>query len=160
MKPNKRVQAFDTWLSSNYNQIKHELDNSFCLDEDALQDAYIVVREQLAKGIGDFRHLYLQAYRRMSKRNIAINMMYYRPDELFFQFLKNEETEDETQKKDGPTMSIVQAFVKQNSTAEDYQIFTLHFVKGMGVSELCMTSGRSRSYVNNHLKQMLGKCRG
>lgn len=88
-------KAFNDWCEVNYQRMCQRLNIYAPVDEDALHDALVYLAENFtAIEPRDYEKTLIAQYRRISGQYFSQSMAEFRPDELFFNLLPDEEIEE------------------------------------------------------------------
>lgn len=144
--------SFNYWIACNYAKIKERLLLQGSLDEDSLQDAYLLsVSTRGEVCYNDYPQLFLKCYRNARKKETAHGFLYIYPDPLFFEFLQEEEQEEERQKKTMPSLNRILQYVKIHNSADDVQMFSYYMLQGLPYSTIADYTGCSRITVRKKI---------
>lgn len=120
------VIQFNAWIVTNFDTLMAALP-----DNDAFQDAYLATARKLQKHPErGYASIFLSEYRIAQKHGLNLSFQYYRPNPLFFDFLKEDDTEVE-QTAPRPSVEEIDRFCRAYFTQEDYTFFKLKFKNGM-----------------------------
>lgn len=159
---NPMTAIFDEWITRQHDRLKQKIASSCIFDEDAFQDTYLSMRENLPTNDDgrSFETVYIELYKQMFAREYNREYKYSHPDPLFFIFLKSEQAEPfeekEKTEQDGIQAKQVDDYVKYNFSPHDYMIFSLKFHGGMTWQGLIDYTGQSSSTIArriNNIKQ-------
>lgn len=165
MKKSRQVRMFDSWFSANYQQVKAkvlpmnlfgELYNSVC--EDVFHDSYLICRE-IASGNDEkvFFTLFVATYKRQMKIRYCGMQKEIRPNDLFWAFLKvdesNSESEVSKEKKDAFIDNLMKA-AKDSFSASEFELFKLHFRNGLSTYQIADVYGTTQHAVFYRLGKM------
>lgn len=144
---------FNNWIVCNYSKIRERLSLQGNLDDDNLQDAYLLTfgaRGDVA--YSDYLRLFLRNYRNERKKTVAHSFLYVYPDPLFFEFLHEDEAqEEERRQKTLPSLNCVMRYVKATNNADDVQIFSYYMLQGLPYSTIADYTGCSRTAVRKKI---------
>ncbi len=149
-------ELFSVWFSQNYGKLKESL----CCDkvwgvlfdshcEDCFHNAYLCVYDSLKRfnGETDFNLLFRAAYRRQRKNHNVQETKEIRPDDLFWAFLaeceSNPENEEQKSILIDERAKAVRSYVANHFTKEQKQVFKMYFVYSCTYEQISAYCGKS-----------------
>lgn len=145
--------SFNNWIACNFSKIRERLSLQDNFDEDSLQDAYLLTVGTTGEvAYSDYLRLFLLNYRNEREKTVAHSFLYVYPDPLFFEFLhEDEKQEEERRQKALPSLNRILQYVKARNNADDIRIFSYYMLQGLPYSIIADYTGCSRTAVRKKI---------
>lgn len=156
--------CFNDWCAANYQRMCQRLNIYAPVDEDALHDAFLYLAENIGKiEPKDYEKTLTAQYRRISGQYIFQSIAEFRPDELFFNLLSDEEIEEEEDDKKAENARIALAksilrFVRHSFSDISVTLLDMR-IKGYSYRNLADCLGMTEKQVRENEKLIITRVR-
>lgn len=146
---------FSHWFTANYDNLRTQL----CCDkkfgelyapncEDDFHNAYLCVIDSLKRfdGDTDFHTFFYAAYRRQRKAYKSYEMQEIRPNDLFWAFLVEDESDNNNEQKKALNerrIKAVKSYVACHFDNFQKQVFKLYFLHSCNYTQIAEYTGKS-----------------
>lgn len=157
--------SFDSWFSANYQQVKERVvsTNLFgeiynVTSEDVFHDSYLICRD-IASGNDEkvFFTLFVATYKRQMKIRYCGMQKEIRPKDLFWAFLKVDESNDESEemkaKKDAFIHKLLKC-AKLSFSASEFEVFEYYFKLNLGLTNIADVYGCTPAAISYRIDKM------
>lgn len=147
----------DNWITLHYAATKEKLSLRGRLDEDSLQETYLVaLREKEATDYDDIGRVFLKCYAVCLKRAQRGYFQYVTPDALFFDMLHEEDEQEETTevRDTRPLAKTVMKYIRVRTKPMELTMFNMYMFEGMPYSTIAECMGVTPNSVKNTIEKI------
>lgn len=148
----------NAWITDNAAKMKAILSIHSTFDEDAFQDAYLILVKEypLPEVDGVLERAFLNAYKQCSGKAISEAFSLLHPDELFFNLLPAEETEQENSDEtdEMPLAKKVQRHIRTTFPKAEVMAFEMR-IKGFSYRDIAETIGIEVAAINKLTERII-----
>ncbi len=151
----------DTWITGCFDKFVERIKLNDIYDEDAFQNAYLLLRENLEPDIDkNLESLFMAAYKKLLKRQLSDSYREFKPTALFFERLsitepaEQEEEAEETAKTPYEQAQAIKQYVHRNMPRTDILLFDLKYTMRLSFRDISQYTGQSTSTVWHRLNDI------